>query len=119
MFRSVDLTVWVVLEVSKLSIPGGTLVQRKKSAEIRRHRSAAGAQIRRRRSTAVAEGRSQLIGDRAHIRRETVRRSAHIRRETVTYSAYLYAAVIWVKLRTSLEIYFAVHVYHFCDLGFV
>ena len=71
-----------------------------------------------------------MIGDRAHIRRETVRRSAdirretvrrsaHIRRETVAYSAYLYAAVIWVKLRTSLEIYFAVHVYHFCDLGFV
>jgi len=47
-----------------------------------------------------------------------VRHSAHVRRDEVGYSAYLYAAVIWVKLRTSLEIYFAVHVYHYCDLGF-
>ena len=118
MIRSVYLTVSVILEVLKLSIPGGTQVQWKKSAEIRRHRSIAGAQIRRTRSAEVAEGRRQLIGRRAHVRRKTVRHSAHVRRDEVGYSAYLYAAVIWVKLRTSLEIYFAVHVYHYWDLGF-
>ena len=47
-----------------------------------------------------------------------MRHSVHIRREAVGYSAYLYAAVIWVKLRTSLEVYLAIHVYHCCDLGF-
>ena len=59
-----------------------------------------------------------MIGPRAHIRRESVRRSVHVRRESVAYSAYLYAAVIWVKLRTSLEIYLDVLVHHCCDLGF-
>ena len=30
----------------------------------------------------------------------------------------LYTGVTWVKLRTSLEIYLAVHVYQCCVLGF-
>ena len=30
----------------------------------------------------------------------------------------LYAGITWVKLRTSLEIYLVVHVYHCCVLGF-
>ena len=75
-------------------------------------------QIRRARSAANAEGRRQFIGHRAHVRRKSVRHSAHVRREAVGNSAYLYAAVIWVKLRTSHEIYLAIHVYHCCVLGF-
>ncbi len=47
-----------------------------------------------------------------------MRQSAHVRREAVGNSAYLYAAIIWVKLHTSHEIYLAIHVYHCCVLGF-
>ena len=118
MIRSVDLTVWVILEVLKLSIPEGTQVQWKKSAEICRHRSVAGAQIRRHRSAAAAEVRRQFIGHRAQVRRKSLRHSAWVRRCAVGNSVYLYAGITWVKLRTYLEIYLAVHVYHCCVLGF-
>lgn len=117
MFRSVDLTVWVILEALKFSIPAGTQVQWKKSAEIRKRRSAAGAQIHRPRSVADAEGCRQFIGHRAQVCRKSVRHSVWVRRSSVGNSAYLYVGVIWMKLRTPHETYLAVPVYC-CLLGF-
>ena len=81
-------------------------------------RSAAGVQIRRHRSTADAEVRRQFIGHKAQVRRKSVRHSAWVRRDAVGNSAYLYAGVIWVKLRISHEIYLAAPVYYCCVLGF-
>ena len=61
--------------------------------------------------------RRQFIGHKAQLRRKSVRHSAWVRRNTVGNSAYFYAGVIWVKLRTSHEIYLAAPVYC-CVLGF-
>ena len=58
----------------------------------------------------------QFIGNRAQVRRKSVRHSAWVRKNTIGNSVYFYAGVIWVKLRTSHEIYLAAPVYYCCVL---
>ena len=87
MIRSVDLIVWVILEVWKLSIPAGPQVQWRNSAEVRRPRSTASAEVPRLRSAIGAQIRMPRSAADAEVRRQSIRHSTWVRRQAVEEGA--------------------------------
>jgi len=87
MIRSIDLIVWVILEVWKLSIPAGPQVQWRNSAEVRRPRSVASAEVRSLRSIAGAQIRMPRSAADAEVRRQSIRHSAWVHRQVAEEGA--------------------------------